>query len=302
MPFEARIFIQGTGVYVPHEDRQRVLVLFPNWQRTHDLGLRDPTDPTRPICRHHAVVQLDARNLSPSAAEAWLTYFCQGRWIGVESDSQVEMQVAMRPNDQGILGMPQIEEVATRAGLQLGEAVQQDLLDGTGDPAELLATGLYLDRGALSPSSEYQGAWRFTHRNRRIEVEDYYASVMKLELGTVNRFALRFRSFDSGGEETLELHPIGDELDVWIRHYCKVEERPKAEDETCELANPDVDFALNFALASQFEQILSELPVPVPIRSWGEGEEGGPIGGDCHRCMCGGTNGNAFAIPPVTSD
>jgi hypothetical protein len=293
--FYARIFIQGTGVYVPHDTGTSLLVLFPDWKRANDLGLRDANHPARAICKHHAVVQYDARE-SPSAPEAWRSLSCQGYWIEVESDSAAQ-PMTVSPN--GIYGAPRLNEVAADAGLAIGDAVDKNLLAGKGEPSKLLAAGLYLDRGVLSPSSEYLGAWRFPRgQGGRVRArDDLFTSVMHLELGSVTYLKLRLRPLKGSSSKIIEPRPVGDELDVWIRHFCKVDERPLTEDDTCEFAAADADFALNFALASKFAQVIARLPVPTPIRSWGEGERGGPIGGDCHSCMCSGTHGTAFTWP-----
>jgi hypothetical protein len=329
MPFEARLFIQGTGVFVPHEDGDSVLVLFPSWEKADQSGLNSPAGSAKeletaqdsprgstkapagrrsrsdqgaglemperaPVKPHHAVVQFDARNLAPTAPNAWLTRFCAGQWVTVETDPQPRLQLGQESILQGI---PDLGDVAKSGNLgpSADQLVRSEVLPGKDFDPEYLTAGLYLESGALSPSGDHLGAWQLTPGKAQEGEERYYSSVIKVEFGEVDRFALRFRPFEAAAAETLDLFPIGDELDVWVRHFCDIEQRPVSRYCEVEAEEPDEDFALNYALAKDFAGLAKgRLPVP---QVWGSWSKGSPIGGDPCRCMGCKTSNMAYSHP-----
>ena len=304
MPYEARLYIQGVSVYVPHPDRPEVLVLFPNQEEASQRGLRDLKG--EPICHHHAVVQFSARYLenrdtvASRLPDAWTTLDISGMWVGFSTDSALEPRLTR--DDRRIAGVPYLPDALAliKPPTSLEKKSWNASLDpkaypGQNTEAQLLKAGLFLDAGILSPYADYEGLFRFegTQADRR------YSSVLKLELGQVNHFALRFRPFGSNEIFQLPLDPPWDELEVWVRHFCDLE-RPDPNRILPQPGEADVDFALNYALLENLEAVLQAcgdvLPVPRISTSW---VRGGPIGLEPRKCMGSGNQALPFSNPLV---
>lgn len=289
MSFEARIYIQGVGIYVPHTEKNELLVLFPSQEKAHVRGLRDSQGKT--ICRHHAVVQFSARYLDHRLPDAWTSMDLSGTWVGFSAEPEPGRSLPHRLTVDGrVDGVPYLPEILPQSG-----ALDQRAWPGQGSEAEILRAGLHLHAGVLSPYAEYEGLFRFGARSRD---DRMYSSVLKLELGQVQSFALRFRPFGAAETSELRLTSPWDELDVWIRHFCNVE-RPNLDEELPEAGETDVDFVLNYALINQLETFLQGLggvPLPVPqvSTSW---IRGGPIGLEARKCMGGGGTRYRFEAP-----
>lgn len=309
-PFEARLYIQGVGVYVPHENREELLVLFPDQDRVAQKAFRGRRG--KPICRHHAVVQFSARYLEDQlcpggwprarprlgkfATDLWTTIDIGGFWVGFSSDTGLRPALVRDGRVPGVPHLPEIlrgEKRLNGTDSSLNERAWPSQKQPLGREGAILKAGLHVHAGVLSPYAEYEGLYEFNGN------ETKYASVLKLELGTVERFALRFRAFEWDNAIDLPLRPAGDELEVWIRHFCELE-RPDPDHGSAESGEEDIDFILNYALLSRLDEVLAalgadDLPVPVVSDAWLEA--GGPIGLEPHKCMGSGAGSYAFEAP-----
>lgn len=307
MSFEARLYIQGVGVYVPHDKRPEMLVLFPSQEEAHKRGLRDLHG--NPICRHHAVVQFDARclgnlaELPPMYLEPWTTLDVSGHWLGFQAeraDGTAVPSFRMAGNN-GVPGVPHLTDVVRNFKVPVNPALNPDAWPGKSPVAEILKAGLFIDAGILSSYAEYEGLFRFGGPTNRDEIDKddrRYSSVLKLELGQVDSFKLRFRAFDSEDVKELVLTPPWNELEVWVRHFCDLS-RPDLDRELPEAGESDIDFTLNYALLEDLGKLLdnlqySEIPVPRVSTSW---VHGGPIGLEPRKCNGIGGDAKDFQSP-----
>jgi hypothetical protein len=176
---------------------------------------------------------------------------------------------------------------------------------GSLDPTDdRVAAGLYLDVGRISPRSESEGPISFRPIGSihsppgHSRHEELVAGVLKLELGRVSRFRVRMREFDKESVSTLDLRPIGDELNVWVRHECKAEERSQSGEADAGESIVDIDFVLNYLLRDDLEKFLAKLNIAMPMprisTSW---LRGGEIGGDRIKCMRVAEKAAPFAEP-----
>jgi hypothetical protein len=299
MSFEARLYIQGVSVYVPHPERPEVLVLFPDQERANQRGLRDLKG--EKICHHQAAVQFSSRYLENAATsrlpDAWTTMDISGMWVGFSTDSTVAPRLTR--DDGRVAGVPYLPEALSLikqpalSAAPLDSSLAPQAYTGQTTEAQFLKAGLLLDAGILSPYAEYEGLFRFagTREDRK------YSSVLKLELGPVNHFTLRFRPFGSEEIFQLPLTPPWDELEVWVRHFCDLE-KPDPNRILPEPGEADVDFALNYALLRDLEAVLQAcgnvLPIPHISTSWARG---GPIGLEPRKCMGSGSQSLQFQRP-----
>jgi hypothetical protein len=270
MPFEATIFIQGVGIYVPNTEKTSLLVLFPNDRRATESGLRGSDD--KQLCRHHAVIQFNARNLSDDAPDVSLTHFVEGHWIGFETTAPLP-PLEMQSDDAGPVGVALLDPFLDRMGWK-NATIWDDAL-----ATDSLNAGFYAHGGWLGPDSEYEGLWEIPGGQVRL------SGVMKLELGDVEDFSLLLRPFGSDDTKRWPLRPVGDVLDVWVRHYCDVGKHPSAEAGPLRANEEDIDFTLNYALVDGVQKRLKafkgRLPVPRVDPSWMQGSK---EGGDPRKC------------------
>jgi hypothetical protein len=327
MPFEARVFIQGVANLIPHQDGTSLVALFPDqslYDRVRTPGQSAPEE----ICRHYPMVQLDSRHLTgagrigePGLHEIgapWTTIHLDREWVGFEVEGNTQ-----RMNlGNGIPGVPSIEQLLVRAGLGGYTSLEPSVLPTPGDPdpsPDLLAGGLYLEHGVVSPASDFTGSVRFQSltklstsegRARPTESErseqrtaetrendqEVYGNTLKVELGMVEQLTLKLRRFDEEDVRKIQLHPVGDTLDVWVRYFCEVDPpTPKCPDATDDAG--DEDFLLNYLLRADARGLFREaarLTIPRLTTSWLHGR---PIGNDCVRCMCSGGNGGNHSTP-----
>lgn len=288
MAFEARIYLQGVAVYVPDGSPDKLAALLPDQEKATEAGLRGVDG--EPICKHYAVAQFDAHDLDPTCPSAWSSVDLSGYWVSVDSDSNEEASLF---DDGGRLpGIPHLPEIFERAELGVEAKILSDATPSTAVPTDRLRAGFLADRGKLSAATEYKGKFRFYDGRRPLtDHDDDYTSVLKIELGEVERFSLSFRPFGGGEPSKIHFRPKYDQLEVWIRHFCDLE-RPDPDRNLPRAAGePDVDFALNYALLDRLPELLerrgTKLPVPKVSSSW---ERGSPIGGKPNKCM-GGTAG-----------
>jgi hypothetical protein len=309
MPFEARLYIQGVGIYVPHDKRPEMLVLFPSQEQAHKRGLRDLHG--NPICRHHAVVQFNARclgnlpNLPSGLPDPWTTLDVSGLWLGFQADGKDVPPFRMAGNN-GVPGVPYLPDIVKNFKIPVDPSLDQRAWPDASSVAEILKAGLFLDAGVLSSYAEYEGLFRFGGQAGRDWIGDgkadrKYSSVLKLELGQVDSFMLRFRTFASPDVVELPLHSPWNELEVWVRHFCDLSQ-PDPDRELPEAGEADIDFALNYALLEQLGELLKlnyeEIPVPRVSTSW---VHGGPIGLEPRKCNGVGTKKKSFSSPFRTS-
>lgn len=296
LSFETRIFLHGVASYVPHEDLDKLLVLFPDQDHAVERGIRAPEGGE--ICRHYMVVQMDARALDPSLPpNLWLTLDVAKHWIGVSSDSGVSMDLK-----QGIDGLADVHTLSG-AGLGSSSSLDRRALPGSTFEPRLLAAGFFADTGAVSPSGQYQGPFQIGSVSGQGWGEDRtLSSVIRVELDKVGRFALNLRPFGShkGPVSTIELHPVDGKLDVWIRHFCDLE-KPNPNRHEPEPEKLDADFVLNYALRADLERLLKRgadrLPVPRVSSNW---RRGGHIAGKPRQCM-GYLESATYFLNPMTT-
>lgn len=326
MPFEARVFIQGVANLIPHEDGTSLAALFPD-QSLYDQ-VRTPEQPVlKEICRHYPMVQLDSRHLTgdgrighPGLHEIgvpWTTIHLDREWVGFE----VEGNPRKMDLEDGVPGVPSIEQLLVRAGLGDYTSLEPSVLPTPGSPdpnPDLLAGGLYLEHGVVSPASDFTGSVRFQSlarlaapggRARSTEQErsnqrkkgirddqEVYGNTLKVELGMLEKLALKLRRFEDEEIRRIQLHPIGDTLDVWVRYFCEVDPpTPRCPDTTDDRG--DEDFLLNYLLRQNAQALFanaSQLTIPRITSSWLHGR---PVGTDCVRCMCSGGNGGNHSTP-----
>jgi hypothetical protein len=281
MPFEARVYIQGVGVYVPQENGE-LHVLFPNQEKAAERKLHEHKG--IPVCRHHAVVQFDTRSLAsgphPGPTIPWTTLDITGLWVRLSAEPT---PVKTRLTENGrVPGVPHLPDILK----DLDPSLDQNAKPVFSSEAEWLRAGLELKAGILSPYAEYEGLFDFdVAQVSRRPKDRRYSSVLKLELGEVESFALTFRPFGSQKESTLHLSTPWDELDVWIRHFCDLE-RPDPDLDLPSAGEDDTDFVLNYAFLNNLDAVLKAcdnvLPVPRVASSWARG---GHIGLESRKCM-----------------
>lgn len=319
MSFEARLYIQGVGVYVPNKEKpeSKMLVLFPNQEKASERGIRDSKG--NPVCRHHAVVQFDPRCFASAALEglpnAWTTIDLSGMWLRFTAEPPLAPRLTVDGRVPGVPSMPEIlRKQIPGSGAQpspLDLSLDPRTRPDSGSVAELLRAGLFLDAGVLSPYAEFEGLYRFLDSSKKVSPnganghkrapgsrptpDDHkLSSVLKLELGRVESFTLHFQPFGTQAKHSfdLPLHPPSDsdgepwdELEVWVRHFCDLD-RPDPDGKTAEPGEEDVDFALNYMLLERLSDVLKALgnvlPVPSISSSWGRG---GLIGSEARKCM-----------------
>jgi len=294
MAFQVRIYIQGVANFIPHSDGKSLLVLFPDQEEALRRGMKTPGD--RELCRHYAVVQMDSRSFDPSLPRLWLTLDVEKNWVGFKSDSNVLMELS---DDTPISGLLSLEEILEAVQLGAFSELDKRALPGPSLDSSLLKGGLFLDAGVLGAESKYQGAFAFrTVGGGSLGLSRNMSSVIRVELGDVTDLVLTLRPFAGGEPSSIPLRPIGDELDVWVRHFCDLRE-PDPEREVPKVGELDDDFVLNYALRQGLAELVTGdngklLPVPEVPASW---IKGGPIGGDPHQCMPSGQAARSFDNP-----
>jgi hypothetical protein len=296
MVFETRIYIQGVGIYVPHSERAELLVLFPDSEVATKNGVRDSDG--HPICKHHAVVQFDACDLAGNRPpehfpEIWTTLDVSGCWVGFSTDTNPPFKLA---GGNGVPGVPHLPSLLSAAEVNHSAAFDQRTWPHQQE-AKLLRAGLHLNSGILSPYAQYEGLFRFGTR-RSAAADQRLASVLKLELGSVEEFALLFRPFGSASPpHEVRFDPRHDELEIWVRHFCDLA-KPDLDAQLPLPDEADVDFALNYALLDQLQGLLSKLdsrlPVPSVSPSW---IGGGHIGLEPRKCNGSGTGSYSYRSP-----
>lgn len=294
MPFEARILVHGVANFVPHTDGTKLLALFPDQAYAMDRGIRAPEGGE--ICKHYMVVQMDARVLDPRLPpKLWLTLEVAKHWIGFESDDPKPMEL----KEGKIDGLTQMESLLEGAGFAGSPTLDRRALPGSDFDSRLLAAGFFADAGRVSPAAEFQGPFemRASGGGGWKEVGEL-SSVMRLELGTVGRFALKLLPFGAPPEDiaTIELHPLGDTLDVWVRHFCDLD-RPDPNRDVPKPRELDADFVLNYALREGLEDLIEQgMPLEVPrvADNW---KEGGSVAGKPRQCMGALSSARSFMKP-----
>ena len=287
MTFEARIFIQGVANYVPSSDGRKLEVLFPDQEKA---GLKDKKVGDKKLCDHHAVVEMDARQLEKPSKRPWESIAIEGRHITVETDSKI----SMRLRGDCVPGVPFLPKLLRAIGIEQPPGMPRpDQVDRA-----LLAGSVLLEHGEISPDSRFEGEFVFPDRrnpsDKRTpwseleELRGTFSNVIKVELGEVSYLNLVLAPRAGDNKTTrLEhrLRPIGDEVDVWIRHFCDVGREPRYEElrPSAERAD-DVDFLLNYALLEGLNlgDVEDRVPIPRIPESW---SRGGTIGGNCVECM-----------------
>lgn len=283
MPFRARIFIQGVGVYVPSPDHKKLEVLFPDSSQPH-LGEGEKLTDSKgePFRKHKAVMQYSARNQDPKAKDEWLSFSVRGHRLRVESNSKKQLTFA--GGGETLLGLPILDDCLVAADLPNVKAVDPALVKTA------TAAQLELTAGVVGPDSEYLGVWQWVDHHNFSGLVRYaeYASVMRVELGEVSELTLVLEPMDGHTPaQRVKLGPAAGFCDVWVRHDCNVERRPEPDQSSIRAGDPDLDFLLNFALTSDPGKVRrAKLPIPSVHTSW---KAGSPIGGDPQKCMAAQT-------------
>lgn len=297
MSFEARIFIQGVANYVPYQEEGNLKldVLFPDQEKA---GLGDEEVRGRKIRLHSAVIEMDSRQFQKNEDErrtqkkAWASIPIDGRTITLDVTFYTDPGQGMRfePSDEAgsaadgfqVPGIPSLRRLWEYFGF---EGLPADLTYASVDPSKL-AGALRLEHGTLSPDSRGEGELVFRSRVGEEDVTvsgGVFTNLIKVELGCVESLALILSS--PKYQTKLDVHPVGDQADVWIRHFCDVRKEPTFDqDVPCADIEEDVDFVLNYILYEDlFEGVQERLPIPEIPKGW---IAGSPIGGACAQC-CG---------------
>ena len=274
-PFHATIYVQGAANWIPHADGSKVLVLFPNSEKAIDRELTTALH-GEPLCHHYAVVQTDAGNLGLTIDE-WIGFDVTDNWLQFDAQGAGALVAA------DLKGLPPLEAVLNSVGKTFTP------WDGS---TELLRAGLVLHQGVVGPHSEYLAEYEFSGGTDPIT--GHFSNVHRIELGLVTALNLRLRSFDTGEDQTLEFTPppsdSGEpgEVEVWVRHFCNLEEPEIPSAQEVQEEEPDWEFPLNYALqADAVIKDAAQLPFPLAPDS----------GGGTIRCMGAQTPPLAFTDP-----
>lgn len=298
MSFEAIVNIQGAGVYVPYKDGSRLAVLFPSSDYANGQGLRDytqhPEEHTqgfegKDICDHWAVIQFHSNTVEtpevpqdwPMIREGdsrwsndladWTSIDAAGHWIRFDTDRKTELGLG----DPPLRGIPLFEDILRSAKLSKYRHVAMNVLSSDREASKRLRGGLRLDRGQIWPHARYHGGVTWERDRNPISIGksmQYSTSCMRLHLGEVNRLSLCLRPF-SGTESRMNLTPRGQRLELWVRHFCKINLPPRPDlIQEHQLSVPDHDFVLNYATLKDLRGLLrkakSTLPYPKRADSW----------------------------------
>ena len=298
MSFKARIFIQGVGVYVPHGDPPTKLeVLFPDSSQPHLAEAERLKDAEGQFFgQHWAVVQFSQRNLTPKADDHWLTTELSGYRLRIESNPKPPLTFAGGKNR--LIGLPVLEDHLEAVHLSDVLPVDPNL-----QPAATIAK-LEVVSGIVGPDLEYLGNWEWddVRDGKPVETSGEFTSVMRVELGVVNKLVLNFEPLAGNPPlNPIVLQGAAGVCDVWVRHDCnpnakpvdpaspgcKFADRPGPQPSTVSPGDADVDFPLNFALSSDPTKVRqTTLPRLRVHKSW---QGGSPIGGWPQQCMGGQT-------------
>lgn len=268
MTFHARLFIQGVGSYVPHEDDDKLLVLFPNNDHTDVQQLPRPRD--QEICDHYAAAQMEARSLVPDGPDVWLSLDVEEHWIGFEAGGNPKPMSDVRGRLEPFL--PQMGEVLGRAGHPQFAALRHDVLPAAGAVAKRLKGGLFLDTGEVKSFEPYQSNVEFVWSDGTHLPQPYRltaTNVVEVDLGEVSDLRLKLRRSSHTPTTLTQLHPVDGELRVWIRHFCDPA-RPVDRPGKGSAGEMDADFALSYALRHSLQGLLQATGNMVPIpRTYG---------------------------------
>lgn len=300
MAFPAKLFIQGVGSYVPHEDDKHLLVLFPD--QAHDDVGKLPRPPGQKICDHYAVVQMDAQHFGPADPGLWLSLDVAKYWIGIAAPGSDVMNDVDRQ-----LGtcLPPLKDVLAKVRLQAFAGLNPQVFPGAQD-AELdrLKAGLFLDRGAVKPATYYKSNIEFAWSNGSDLGGNGYpmddaTSVVEVELGQVSELNLRLRPFGQSELSPIPLRPVDGKVEIWIRHFCDPT-KPDPQTHDPRPGSLDADFALVYALREDVDGLVQggkrRLPLPRVRRSASEARRG-PRGGKPRQCMGDLEVATAFPSP-----
>lgn len=292
MPFEARVYIQGVGVYVPHANGRELVVLFPSSAKANAAKHRDANgDEFR---EHRAVVQYRHYFRDRKASlEQWVTHRIDNCWISFAAKNAKSFELSQ--NFQRLPNLDTILKSTLPAGGNLGQ-----VLPKRKGIESKLAAGVYMDAGILSPAEEFESKFDFAEAfewgQARVNRGDSargleLSNVMKIELGKVDLFSLCRQPWDEEEKpDSILFDNQFDELEVWIRHFDNTEPPdpnapcPEMKGEGSRKKKsifPDLDFALNYWVLEEFSK-LSRFPVPEAVKSW---SKGGPVGGCARQCL-----------------
>lgn len=168
-------------------------------------------------------------------------------------------------------------------------------------PAAALNGGLVLDHGRIEPDVEWEKEYAFRRfhaessrrqpLDRGLVASNLYSNVHRVMLGMVSTLELTGVS-KTGKTIKRTFDPIDREVEIWVRHFCKVGVRPDSE--YCE-EDPfgawDGDFILNYMLHGGTrrkirDQEQDELLYPQAGRSW---LSNNPVGDCPSECLCSGS-------------
>ena len=259
IPFDAKIYVQGAGNWIPHTDGSKALVLFPDSDVANDeLQLKTALH-GEPLCPHHAVVQCDSQRLGLPVAGAWTTLDVAGHWLRFEAEGAEPLEVG------DLAGLPELDAVLASVGKTFSP------WDGSTQRAR---AGLILHQGVVEPDSEYLEEYAFSTGANPIT--GHFSNVHRIELGLVTSLSLRLRQFGTEKDQILEFTPPPSngaeprELAIWMRHFCKLD-KPVSPPPPKVGPALDPDFTLNWAF--QAEPIIrdaAQLPFPLAPDSGSE--------------------------------
>ncbi len=266
--------IQGAGNYVPHEDGNQLLVLFP--RQDGELARRFRAPDASEICAHAAFLHLLASHLSPDLPSVWTTLDISGHWVTFDAEGPEVQPMALTP--EALRGIPSLEEILDDAGLGDFAALDATTLPmRTGTTTDRLKAGFYANQGVLGSATEWEAPVSYSSDGwPSMGEEAIVSNTHRLELGHPERLFLRLREF-AGDWKSIELHPVAGQIDVWVRHFCDMRPPAPPQKDTSSTSRgggaDDQDFPLNYilrrdaaGLAAAFQR--QRPPVPHVLGSW----------------------------------
>lgn len=296
MTIRAKLFIQGGGNCLVHDDQDQLLVLLPRQEQyaQHRSGNLPAT-----LCRHFPMVQMDGRHLTGEGAvegtAPWTTFHLDGHWVGFDFGGS---PTSMSFPESKVPGIPHLDDLVQDATYN-----PRAIPTGPSSPpdSDLVSAALYLDAGSVQPFADFEHRSQLVPANTAQQTApatgSLFSTVLEVDFGEVESAALLLRPFDRRAETTrIELQPVsgrhGQTIDVWFRHFCQLTRPVRCTKKATSQGRVDHDFLLNYLLLQNPAQALQNPMIPVLV----DGVED-RRGVDCVQCQCSGGTGGRYAAP-----
>lgn len=295
MTFDARIYLQGAVSYVPHTDRDRLVALFP--ARTGSDTILDPEGGE--ICDHYAVIQ--CRGSLLGLPDRWTSIDISGLWVRVEAEGAPAMALP----SGGVPLLPTLDAVLRPDGLAQYASTASTALPGQSFDPSLLRAGVYLDVGELFGDVRFRTLCDLRGGNgQNLGTLGMISNTMVLSLSEVESLALGLRTLEGGDVAPIQIQAPegqGERVELWIRHFCDLEEPDTAARRVEEHDRLDKDFVINYTLLENAEEMILErdkykLPAPEVNGNWAGGDN---LAGRPNNCA-GPLNPNSSFESPWT--